>query len=81
MAGKKSSPFAINKKLSIYIEFSVPEIENYLKFNTQMPLLVVEQIMYDQGDNSIGWGKTYYKKEFGKVEAFSSFAETKKVYH
>ncbi|ATW27183.1 GntR family transcriptional regulator [Candidatus Formimonas warabiya] len=73
MVAKKSSPFAIKKELSIFTEPSKPKINKMLRLKESEPLLVVEQSLYDQEDQPIGWGKTYYKGDYMKIKAYSYF--------
>ncbi|HWR09941.1 MAG TPA: hypothetical protein VN379_24030 [Sporomusa sp.] len=65
---KRDSAFAIRKELNIYAEDSQPVINKSLCLNGTIPLLMVEQRLFDQQNKPIGWEKTYHKHEYGKIK-------------
>lgn len=71
MVAQKESAFAIKKELCISIEYSQPIIEKALYLKESRPMLVVDQRLFDQQNQPIGWGKTFYKSEYGKIKACS----------
>mgnify|MGYP001374646526 CR=1 FL=1 len=75
MISKFTSLFAIKKELTISAQMPDQQISKYLSLYNAMPLLVVEQRLFNAQDNPIGLGITYFKGDNCKLFASSSFTD------
>lgn len=76
MVAKKMSLFAIRKELIIYTQMPDEEIKKYLNIYSDLPLMVVEQKLYDREERPIGLGITYYRGDYCKLYAESYFSDS-----
>lgn len=74
MVAKKMSLFGIKKELVIYTQMPDEEIRKYLNIYNDLPLMVVEQKLYDREERPIGLGITYYRGDYCKLYAKSYFS-------
>lgn len=65
----KTSLFNMTKKLNIKIEKSNNEIKKALKLDVLQPVMIVEQFIYDEEMEPIGWGKTSFKLDYFELSA------------
>lgn len=75
MISKFTSLFAIEKELTIYAELPNEEINKNLSLYSPVPLLVVEQKLFNTDSKPIGLGFTYYRGDYCKLFASSSFSD------
>jgi len=75
IVAKKTSLFAIKKELVISAQMPDDEIRRYLNIYNELPLMVVEQKLYDIEDKPIGLGITYYRSDYCKLYAQASFRD------
>ncbi|UWG97695.1 GntR family transcriptional regulator [Dehalobacter sp. DCM] len=68
-----TSLFAIKKELTISAQLPSEEIAKHLSLYSVMPLLVVEQRLFNTQDKPIGMGITYYRGDTCKLFASSPF--------
>lgn len=73
MISKYTRLFALKKDLTISAQLPDEEISKHLGLNTVVPLLVVEQKLFDNDNKPLGLGLTYYRGDFGKLSAHSDF--------
>jgi GntR family transcriptional regulator len=52
------------------------EIKKYLNIYSDLPLMVVEQKLYDREERPIGLGITYYRGDYCKLYAESYFSDS-----
>lgn len=71
MMSKNISLFSIRRDIKIYAQMASEEIKNYLQSKEAMALLVVELKLYDTDDKPIGFGVTYFKEDYIKLEGRS----------
>jgi len=79
MVAKSTSLFAIKKELVITAQMPDEEIKKHLNIYNELPLLVVEQKLYDRESKPIGLGITYYRADSCKLYAESLFSDNKVV--
>ncbi|MCG0276678.1 MAG: GntR family transcriptional regulator [Thermosediminibacteraceae bacterium] len=78
MVAKNNSLFAIKKELIIYTEMPDEETKKYLNINNnELPLMVVEQKLYNKEGKPIGMGITYFRGDYCKLYAESYFSDKK----
>lgn len=74
MISKYTSLFAIKKELTISAEIPDEELANHLSLYNTIPLLVVEQKLFNSQNKPIGLGITYFRGDYCKLFASSSFS-------
>jgi GntR family transcriptional regulator len=74
MVSKYTSLFAIKKELTISAELPDAEIAKNLSLYNTVPLLVVEQKLFNAQKKPIGLGITYFRGDYCKLFANSSFS-------
>ncbi|MGB9792930.1 MAG: GntR family transcriptional regulator [Thermacetogeniaceae bacterium] len=68
----KSIPlFALKKEIVIYARQPDEELKRYLNIYDDLPLLVVEQKLYNLENRPVGLGITYYRADFIKLQGVS----------
>jgi len=72
MISKYTSLFAIKKELTISAEIPDAELANHLSLYNTIPLLVVEQKLFNSQNKPIGLGITYFRGDYCKLFASSS---------
>jgi len=77
MVAKSTSLFAIKKELVITAQMPDEQIKGYLNIYNDMPLLVVEQKLYDKESKPIGLGITHFRADSCKLYAESFFSDSK----
>ncbi|ADL07557.1 GntR family transcriptional regulator [Thermosediminibacter oceani] len=77
MVAKNTSLFAIKKELIIYAQIPDEETKKYLNIYNELPLMVVEQKLYNREGKPIGLGITYFRGDYCKLYAESYFSESK----
>lgn len=75
MVSNYTSLFAIKKELTISAQMPDEEISKLLSLYNILPLLVVEQRLFNAQDKPIGLGITHYRGDYCKLSASSSFAD------
>jgi len=75
MVSKYTSLFAINKELTISAQMPDEKIAGYLSLYNTVPLLVVEQKLINYQNKPIGLGITYFRADYCKLSATSSFSQ------
>ncbi|HQE06479.1 MAG: GntR family transcriptional regulator [Tepidanaerobacteraceae bacterium] len=75
IVSKKTSLFAIKKELIISAQMPDEEIRRHLNIYNELPLMVVEQKLYDIEDKPIGLGITYFRSDYCKLYAQASFRD------
>lgn len=73
MISKYTSLFSLKKELTITAQLADEEISKHLSLYNTVPLLVVEQKLFDTEDKPIGLGITYSRGDNCKLHANSSF--------
>lgn len=76
MVSKYTSLFAIKKELTISAELPNEEISKHLSLYNTVPLLVVEQKLFNSQKKPIGLGITYFRGDYCKLFANSSFSDS-----
>lgn len=71
MMSKNISPFAMKRNIRISAQIANEEIKKQLNSQEQLALLVVEQKLLDIDDKPIGFGVTYFKGDYIKIEGKS----------
>lgn len=71
MMAKNISPFAMKRNIRISAQIASAEIKKQLNTQEQLALLVVEQKLLDTEDKPIGFGVTYFKGDYIKLEGMS----------
>jgi GntR family transcriptional regulator len=71
MFSKDTPIFAMKKELLIYAQAPDEEIKRLLHIYNELPLLVVEQKIYNPDDKPIGLGTTYFRGDYIKLQATS----------
>jgi GntR family transcriptional regulator len=75
MVSKSTSLFAIKKELVISAQMPDEEIGKYLNIYNELPLMVVEQKLYDIENKPMGLGVTYFRGDYCKLYAEASFSD------
>ncbi|MGI6449951.1 MAG: GntR family transcriptional regulator [Desulfitobacteriia bacterium] len=75
MFAKYTSLFAMEKELTISAQLPDEEISKHLSLYSTIPLLVVEQKLYNSEKKPIGLGITYFRGDYCKLFASSTFAD------
>lgn len=75
MVSKNTSLFAIKKELIISAQAPDEEIRKYLNIYNDVPLMVVEQKLYDIDNKPMGLGITYFRSDYCKLYAEASFSD------
>ena len=75
MVSKNTSLFSIKKELIISAQMPDEEIGKYLNIYNELPLMVVEQKLYDIEDKPMGLGITYFRSDYCKLYAEASFSD------
>ena len=75
MVSKNTSLFAIKKELVISTQMPDEEVRKHLNIYNQLPLMVVEQKLYNRDSKPIGLGITYFRGDYCKLYAESFFAD------
>ena len=75
MVSKNTSLFAIKKELVIFTQMPDEEIGKYLNIYKDLPLMVVEQKLYDIEGKPMGFGITYFRGDYCKLYAEASFSD------
>nr|WP_231848351.1 UTRA domain-containing protein [Tepidanaerobacter acetatoxydans] len=75
MVSKNTSLFAIKKELIISAQVPDEEIRKYLNIYNEVPLMVVEQKLYDIDNKPMGLGITYFRSDYCKLYAEASFSD------
>lgn len=73
MISKYTSLFSLKKELTITAQLPDEEISKHLNLYNTVPLLVVEQKLFDTENKPIGLGITYTRGDNCKLHANSSF--------
>ncbi|NLI92635.1 MAG: GntR family transcriptional regulator [Peptococcaceae bacterium] len=76
MVSKYTSLFAIKKELTISAELPDEEVAKHLSLYNTIPLLVVEQKLFNTQNKPIGLGITYFRGDYCKLSASSSFSNS-----
>jgi GntR family transcriptional regulator len=76
IVSRYTSLFAIKKELTISAQMPDKKISRYLSPDNVLPLLVVEQRLFNTQDMPIGLGITYYRGDSCKLSASSPFTGT-----
>ncbi|MBS4024475.1 MAG: GntR family transcriptional regulator [Clostridia bacterium] len=71
MFSKEMPISALKKELLIYAQAPDEDIKRLLKIYDELPLLVVEQKIYNPDDKPIGLGTTYFRGDYIKLQAIS----------
>lgn len=80
MVSKSTSLFAIRKELVISVQMPDEELSKHLNiYNTELPLMVIEQKLYDIDNKPMGLGITYFRGDYCKLYAEASFSKDKAV--
>ncbi|GAQ25766.1 GntR family transcriptional regulator [Tepidanaerobacter syntrophicus] len=80
MVSKNTSLFAIRKELVISVQMPDEELSKYLNiYNAELPLMVIEQKLYDMDNKPMGLGITYFRGDYCKLYAEASFFKDKAV--
>lgn len=74
MVSKYTSLFAMKKELTISAQSPDEEVSKHLNLYNNTPLLVVEQKLYNSQTKPIGLGITYFRGDYCKLSAISSFS-------
>lgn len=64
--------FELKKELIIYAQAPEDEIKHYLNIYNDLPVLVVEQKLYNDQGQPMGLGITYYRGDYIKIQGFSA---------
>ncbi len=75
MISKYTSLFSLKKELTISAQLADEEISKNLNLYNTVPLLVIEQKLFDQENKPIGLSVTYYRGDNCKLFANSSFSD------
>ncbi|MGI5859442.1 MAG: GntR family transcriptional regulator [Tepidanaerobacteraceae bacterium] len=75
MVSKSTSLFAIKKELVISAQMPDEEIGKHLNIYNELPLIVVEQKLYDIEKKPMGLGITYFRADYCKLYAEASFSD------
>jgi DNA-binding GntR family transcriptional regulator len=67
------SPFSVKNELTIWVKRAQGEEMQFLKVAEGHPLMVVEQKLFDDQNHPVGWGKIFYRGEYCRLHAVSSF--------
>lgn len=76
MVSKNTSLFAIRKELVISAQMPDKEIREYLNIHHELPLMVVEQKLYNKENKPMGFGITHFRGDYCKLYAESFFSDT-----
>jgi GntR family transcriptional regulator len=76
MVSKNTSLFAIRKELVIYTQMADEEVKKLLNIYNHLPLMVVEQMLYNRDSKPIGLGITYFRGDYCKLYAESHFTDS-----
>jgi len=76
MISKFTSLFAIKKDLTITAQLPNEEVAKHLALYNTVPLLVVEQKLFNNENKPFGLGITYYRGDYCKLSANSSFSDS-----
>lgn len=71
MMSKNISPFSMARQIKIYAQLANEEIKNRLQIEDQLALLVVEQKLLDSVNKPMGYGITYFKGDYIRLEGRS----------
>jgi len=71
IVAKHTSPFAIKKELTISAQLPDEEIMKHLSLYNTVPLMVVEQKLFNSQNKAIGLGITYFRGDYCKLFAYS----------
>jgi GntR family transcriptional regulator len=71
MMSKSIPLFALKKEIVIYAKQPDEEIKRYLNIYDELPLLVVEQKLYNKDDRPVGLGTTYFRGDSIKLQGIS----------
>lgn len=77
----KSSPFSVKNELTISVKKAQGEEINFLKVSEGHPLMVIEQKLFNEVNEPVGWGKIFYRGEYCHLHAVSSFNERVKGFN
>ncbi|WP_353853077.1 GntR family transcriptional regulator [Dehalobacter restrictus] len=75
IVSRYTSLFAIKKELTISAQMPDEKISKYLSLYNALPLLVVEQRLFNTQDKPIGLGITYYRGDSCKLSASWPFTD------
>lgn len=68
MLSKTTPVFALKKEITIYAQMPDEEMKYYLNIYDELPLLVVEQKLFDRENKPMGLGITYYRGDSIKLQ-------------
>ena len=68
-------PSQLKKELVISTQMPDEEVRKHLNIYNQLPLMVVEQKLYNRDSKPIGLGITYFRGDYCKLYAESFFAD------
>jgi GntR family transcriptional regulator len=71
MISGSMSAFALKKELTISAQMPDEEVKRYLNIYDELPLLVVEQRIYNDENKPIGVGVTYFRGDYIKLQGSS----------
>lgn len=71
MISKQASLYGSKKELMIYAKVPTERTKKLLNIKEELALLVVEQKLYNNNDRPIGWGTTYFRGDYIKLQGFS----------
>lgn len=75
MISKNTSLFAIKKELVISAQMPDEEVRKYLNIYNELPIMVVEQKLYNKESKPMGLGITYFRSDYCKLFAESFFSD------
>lgn len=75
MLSKTTSLFALRKELVISTQMADDEVKKHLNIYDHLPLMVVEQMLYNREGKPIGLGVTFFRGDYCKLYAEASFSD------